>query len=80
MDSYLVVLRVLPRRFFDSIVTKKLQKNTTLARSYRYSFNNFEIFEVESKSIYIKKKKKKIAKVDGYLVDGIILKKKQINK
>lgn len=80
MDSYLVVLRVLPRRFFDSIVTKKLQKNTTLARSYRYSFNNFEIFEVESKSIYIKKKKKKIPKVDGYLVDGIILKKKQINK
>lgn len=79
MDSYLVVLRVLPRRFFDSIVTKKLQKNTTLARSYRYSFNNFKIFEVESKSIYIKKKKK-IAKVDGYLVDGIILKKKQINK
>lgn len=72
MDSYLVVLRILPRRFFDSIVTKKLQKKHN-TRSF--ARNNFKIFEVESKSIYIKKKKKKIAKVDGYLVDGIIQKK-----
>lgn len=55
MDSYLVVLRILPRRFFDSIVTKKLQKKHN-TRSF--ARNNFKIFEVESKSIYIKKKKK----------------------
>lgn len=79
MDSYLVVLRVLPRRFFDSIVTKKLQKNTTLARSYRYSFNNFEIFEVESKSIYIKKKKKKNSE-SGWILGRWNNSKKKTNK
>lgn len=78
MDSYLVVLRVLPRRFFDSIVTKKLQKNTTLARSYLYSFNNFEIFEVESKSIYIKKKKKNSE--SGWILGRWNNSKKKTNK